>query len=70
MTVWPWVVGGRLNPNCPLYVFPPSVDCRTVLTVPRPVFEVASYALAEAYMVLPKAVVQVADMGTTIGTLE
>ena len=70
MTVWPWVVGGRLNPSCPLNVIPPSVDCRTLLTVPKPTFDVASYALADAYIVLPNVVVQVADMGTTIGTLE
>ena len=70
MTVWPWVVGGRLNPSCPLKVMPPSVDCRTLLTVPKPTFDVASYALPDAYRVLPNVVEQVADIGTTIGTLE
>jgi hypothetical protein len=49
VTVWPWVVGGRLKPNCPLNVVPPSVDCRTLFTVPRPTFDVASYALPVAY---------------------
>jgi hypothetical protein len=70
VTVSPWVAGGRLNPNCPLKVVPPSVDCRTLFTVPRATFEVASYALPVAYSWLPKLVVQVADMGTVIGTLE
>jgi len=58
-----------LKPSWPLKVVPPSGDCRTVLTVPRPTFEVASYALPVAYSWLPKVVVQVADMGTTMGTL-
>jgi hypothetical protein len=42
VTVWPWVDGGRLNSNCPLKVVPPSVDCRTLFTVLRATFEVAS----------------------------
>jgi hypothetical protein len=70
VTVSPWDVGGRLKPNCPLNVVPPSGDCRTLFSDPRATFEVASYALAVAYSWLPKLVVQVADMGTVIGTLE
>jgi hypothetical protein len=68
--VWPWVVGGRLKPNCPLKVMPPSGDCRTLFTEPKATFEVASYALPVAYSWLPNVVVQVADIGTTMGTLE
>jgi hypothetical protein len=70
VTVWPWLVDGRLKPNCPLNVLPPSVDCRRLFTVPKPTFEVASYALPDAYIVLPNVVVQLADMGTMIGTVE
>ena len=53
VTVSPWLVGGRLKLNCPLKVVPPSGDCRTLFTVPRATFEVASYALAVAYSWLP-----------------
>ncbi len=42
MTVCPWVAGGRLNSNCPLKVVPPSLDCKTLFTVPKATFEVAS----------------------------
>ena len=51
--MWPCVDGGRLKPSCPLNVVPLLTDCRTVLTEPKPAFDVASYALPVAYNWLP-----------------
>ena len=59
-----------MKPNWPLKVVPPSVDCSTVLTEPKPAFDVASYAFPVAYSWLPYEVVQVADTGTTTGIFE
>lgn len=51
--MWPCVDGGRLKFSCPLNVTPPSADCSTVLTEPRAVFDVMSYAFPVAYSWLP-----------------
>ena len=45
----PCVDVGRLKASCPLNVEPPSVDCSTVLTEPKPTLEVTSYAFPVAY---------------------
>jgi len=47
-TVWPCVEGGRLKFSCPLNVVPPSTDCSTVLTEPKLMFDVESYAFPVA----------------------
>jgi len=46
--VWPCVEGGRLKFSCPLKVVPPLTDCSTVLTEPKPLFDVESYAFPVA----------------------
>ena len=46
-------VGGTLKPSCPLNCIPPFTDDKSVLAVPRPVFDVASYALPVAYSWVP-----------------
>jgi len=41
-------VGSRLKLSCPLNSVPPLTDGRTVFAVPKPMFDVASYALPVA----------------------
>jgi len=64
--VSPCVVDGRLKVSCPLYVLLTLTGASTVLTEPRSVLVVVSYASPTAYSELlePLVGVQLAETGT------